>query len=151
MRSLSNSLVLAAITLGLTSCGPGNRAVELPTTGASLEGVITYGGEPVQFALVFVRTAAQSSSGKVGPDGRYKINNVPLGEVMIGVNTDAGAGDFQSASMAAGAYKGPESKGRAKVDLKFVKVPAKFHDPATSNLKTTVNAGVNTFDIVIPK
>ena len=151
MRSFWKPLALAVVTLGLTSCGPGNRAVELPTTGALLEGVITYGGEPIQFALVIVKNANQSSTGKVGADGRYKVNNVPLGEVMVAVNTDAGAGDFQSASMAAGAYQGPEAKGKTKVDLKFVKIPAKFHDTSTSNIKTTVNAGANTFDIVIPK
>ena len=123
----------------------------LDESGATLEGTIKYGTEDVQFAMIIAQTATGSATGKVGPDGKYKLQNVPLGEVTIGVNTDAATGDFTSASLAAGSYKGPESKGVAKVDIRFTKVPAKFFDPTTSGLKTTIKKGVNTYDIVIAK
>ena len=141
-----------SVSLVVTGVGcPSNRPVTLEETGATLEGTIKYGTEDVQFAMVIAQTATGSATGKVDSDGKYKLQNVPLGEVTIGVNTDAATGDFQSAAMAAGSYKGPESKGKAKVDLKFTKVPAKFFDPATSNLKTTIKKGSNTYDIVIAK
>ena len=148
MRCVLN-IVAAGLALAVCSCGS-NRPVALPETGATLEGTITYGGEPVQFAEVSVKSATGSASGRVR-DGRYKIENVPLGEVMVGVNTDAATGDFRSASMAAGAYTGPQAKGKKKVDVKFVSVPAKYIKPDDSGLTTTVKKGVNSYDIVIAK
>lgn len=150
MRHFSATLLALGLALTTLACA-GNRPVTLEETGATLEGTIKYGTEDVQFAMVMAQTASGSATGKVGPDGKYKLENVPLGEVAVSVNTDAATGDFQSAAMAAGSYKGPEAKGKAKVDLKFVKVPAKFFDPKTSNLKTTIQKGVNTYDIVIAK
>ena len=149
MRSTLTTLTAAALALTLCSCG-GVREERLPETGATLEGTIKYGDEPVQFAQVVVQGGGLSATGNVY-EGRYKIENVPLGEVAIGVDTEAATGDFQSASMSAGAYSGPEAKGKKKVAVKFVKVPEKFATPKTSGLTTTVQAGVNTFDIVIPK
>jgi hypothetical protein len=49
-------------------------------------------------------------------------------------------------------YSGPEGKpGRRKAAPKFLTVPTKYFDPATSGLKTTINKGINTYDIVISK
>lgn len=150
MRRIVATFFALGLAVSTLACG-GNRPVTLDETGATLEGTIKVGTEDVQFAMVIAQTATGSATGKVGPDGKYKLQNVPLGEVLIGVNTDAATGDFQSASMAGGSYKGPESKGKAKVDLKFTKVPAKFFDPTSSGLKTTIQKGTNTYDIVIPK
>jgi hypothetical protein len=72
------------------------------------------------------------------------MTNVPLGEVAIGVNPGAARGEFMSKVMA-------ESKGKAKGTPRFVDVPAKYHEPETSGLKTTINKGANTFNIVITK
>jgi hypothetical protein len=44
-----------------------------------------------------------------------------------------------------------ESKGKGKTRLRFVGVPPKYFEPETSGLKTTIQKGVNTYDIVIPK
>lgn len=150
MRHFTVTLLALGFALTALACAS-NRPIALEETGATLEGTINYGTEDVRFAMVIAQTANGSATGKVGPDGRYKLQNVPLGEVAVGVNTDAATGDFQSASMAAGSYTGPDAKGKAKVDLKFTKVPAKFFDPKTSTLKTTVQKGTNTYDIVIPK
>jgi hypothetical protein len=86
-----------------------------------------------------VAEGGSSVQGFIGEDGRYKILNVPVGEVKLGVNVEAGKGQLMSKIMAKQAVP------------KVVNVPAKFADPATSGLKTTVNAGPNTYDIVIPK
>ena len=145
-------VALTTLALALTSCGKFVREERLPDTGATLEGTVKYGDEPVQFAMILVKTADKSMTGKIGEDGRYKVENVPLGEVQVGVNTSAAQGEFQSKMMAGGAYKGPEAAGKGRVTgLKFVQVPEKYFDPETSGIKTTVTSGVNTFDIVIPK
>jgi hypothetical protein len=134
---------LAALALAATSCGKFVREERLPETGATLEGTVKYGDENVEFAMIQVLAANGSATGRVGPDGRYKVENAPVGEVKVGVNTMAARGDFQSKVMAAGASKGPAPK--------FVEVPAKYADPEASGLATTVKSGSNTYDIVIPK
>jgi hypothetical protein len=145
-------VALAAVALATTSCGKFVREERLPESGATLEGTVKFGGEPVQFAMILVQTGNGSATGKVGDDGRYRVENVPLGEVKIGVNTRAAMGEYQSKVMSAGAYKGPEAVGKGKVTgIKFTAVPDKYHNPDSSGLTTTVSKGTNTFDIVIPK
>jgi hypothetical protein len=142
---------LVILSLFATSCRY-VREEKLPESGATLEGTVMYGGEPIQFALIQIQTANGQAAGKVGEDGRYRVENVPLGEVMIGVNTAAAQGDYQSKMMSGGAYKGPEAKGKGRVTgLKFIQIPSKYFDPGTSGFKTTISAGSNTYDIVIPR
>jgi hypothetical protein len=145
MRLLSHRLgfvAIASCALLAASCGEGSRT--LPETGATLEGTVSYGGEQLEFALIVVQTAEGSATGKIGEDKRYRVENVPLGEVMIGVNTSAARGDFQSKVMAA-------SQGKPKSMPKFTDVPAKYFDPEKSGIKTTVQKGVNPYDITIPR
>jgi hypothetical protein len=145
---LAVSGLMAGCALLAASCG--ESGVRYEETGATLEGTIKYGKEDVPFALVIVVGQGASATGKVGEDGRYKVLNAPLGEVKVAVNTDAGKGDFMSYSMSK-SYPGPEAKGAKRVNLRYLEVPKKYHDPETSGLTTTVNKGANTFDIVIPK
>jgi len=152
-RTLRNAAVAvtAGVAVALASCSMRPRGERLPETGASLEGTVSYGGEKVPFALIIVVGEKASATGKVGEDGHYKLENVPLGEVKVAVNTNAAKGDYQSQAMSR-SYKGPDAKGKARAELpKFVDVPPKYLDPATSGLKTTVQAGPNTFDIAIPR
>ena len=44
-----------------------------------------------------------------------------------------------------------QSQGKAKGAPRIVGVPKKYFDPAKSGIKTTVNKGENTFDIVLPR
>lgn len=145
------ALVAAALALGVASCGD-NVPQRLADSGATLEGTVKYGADQLQFAQVTVSGDGGTVTGSVGEDGKYKIENVPVGEVKVAVNTQAAMGQYQTAVMQAGAYKGPEGKGgRQKVDVKMVQVPDKFADPNKSGLKTTVNKGANTYNIDIPK
>jgi hypothetical protein len=118
------------------------REVRYPETGATLEGTITYGKDMVGAALVVVQNDSGSATAFVDDNGRFKLNNVPLGEVRIGVNTDAGKGQAMGKLMA-------QSQGKAQGGPKIVDVPSRFANPATSGLKTTIQKGANTFDIVI--
>lgn len=139
------------IGFGLFGCGS-NAPVALPETGATLEGTIKYGSEELQYSNVIIRSGEKGvAMGVILDDGRYRVENVPLGEVKVGVMPRASYGRYMSDSMAGGAYKGPEGKGRGKVNLKFIDVPEKFYDPEQSGITTTINQGENTFDIVIPK
>lgn len=149
LRSLGLLLAIASM-ISLTACGDGYvREQALPETGATLEGTVKYGKDDVQFAMVIVQTANGGTTANI-MNGKYKLENVPLGEVMVGVNTNAGRGDYQTAIMGS-VNKGPEAKGKGKTDIKFLEVPAKFADPTTSGIKFTVNKGSNTFNIEIPR
>src|SRR5437660_12687951 len=118
MRRVSMCHALFGLVAGCAvlavSCG--ERGERLPDTGATLEGTITYGGVKVPFAVVTAMGQKGMATGNVQEDGRYKLVNVPLGDVDISVNTTAAKGDYVSKVMA-------ESKGKGKSLPKFVDVP----------------------------
>lgn len=146
-------LSVPALAMALASCAS-NAPVKLEESGATLEGTITHNGKPVQFALVIVQAAngqGATATGKPDLEGNYKVLNVPIGEVKIAVNTDAGEGDFRTASMQQGAYAGPDKNKAKRVQVDFNKVPKKFHAPDTTTITTTISKGSNKFDIVVPK
>ncbi len=137
-------LAVAVLALLLGGCKL-VREKKLPETGATLEGKVTYGGEPVLVAMVIVQGEGAAQTAFIGEDGRYKIENAPLGTVHIAVNTAAGKGDFQGKLMA-------KAQGKAPGPLpKLIDVPGKYADPTKSGITTTVNKGENTFDIAIPR
>jgi hypothetical protein len=155
MRHAMRLVVAAAVAgcaLLIASCGYGVREERLPTTGATLEGTVSYGTEKVPAALIIVAGANGSATGEVDEaTGRYKVDNAPLGEVTIGVNTDAAKGQMKGKLMS-GYYKGPEAKAKGiMAPPKIVEVPAKYAKPDTSGLHTTINTGANTYDIAITK
>jgi hypothetical protein len=139
-----------AITVVSLLCGCSSYEARLPETGASLEGTVTYGGEAVPMALVVVVGSHGSATGQM-EEGRYKVENVPLGEVKIGVNTDAARGQLISQQMAQG-YKGPGAKGGSRPPpARFVEVPKKYAEPESSGVTTQIKRGANKFDIVLTK
>ena len=130
-----------------TSCEKGERLEE---TGATLEGTVTYKKQSVQYAMIVVTGggAFGSSSGHIGEDGRYKVENAPTGQVKIAVITEAVK---MQVMMSGGKYAGPEAKGGKKPGPtpKFIDVDAKYANPDTSGITTTVNKGKNEYNIVI--
>jgi len=141
-------IALAVLTACLAGCN--SYESRLPETGATLEGTITLGAETVPMALVVVVGPSGSATGQIEA-GRYKVENVPLGDVKIGVNTEAVRGQLISQQMAQSS-KGPGGKGGSRPPPPtFIAVPRKYAEPETSGVKTTVKSGANTFDIVLRK
>jgi hypothetical protein len=134
-------LALLALTCVLAGCS--RYEYRLPETGATLEGTVTYGSETVQMAQINVMSDKSQAIGQI-ENGRYKVENVPLGQVKIGVNTEAMRSNMigQQMARAKGVSTGPA--------LKFISVPAKYAEPDTSGITTTIKRGKNTFDIVLP-
>jgi hypothetical protein len=128
-------VAFCALCLVVASC-TSMRYKPLPETGASLEGTVKYGKETVPAANIIVAGKDGAATGAIGQGGRYKVDNVPVGEVTIAVNTAAAR-----ATAMAGGMKG----------MKVIDVPGKYRDPTRSGIKTTVAKGPNTFDIVIPR
>jgi len=133
---------VAAVILSLPACKE-QSSDQTRVTNATLEGTVTYKGEKVPYALVIVYGDVMSATGYVEQSGQYKVENCPVGEVQVAVNTDAGRGNYMSAVNNAGA-----SKTKAP---KFVEVPKQYHDPTTTPIRTTTKKGANTYDVVIPK
>jgi hypothetical protein len=139
-----------AIAALLLLSGCSSYESRLPETGATLEGTVTYGGEAVPMALVVVVGSKSSATVQI-EQGRYQVENAPLGDVKIGVNTEAARGQLISQQMAQG-YKGPGGKGGSRPPpAKFVEVPKKYAEPELSGVTTQVKKGHNKFDIVLAK
>lgn len=134
-------VAMLGLALLLTACPSG---VKYPETGATLEGTVKYGNDKVGAALVIAQNNSGSATGFVDADGHFKLENVPLGEVNIAVNTEAGKGEAMGRAMS-------QAQGKAKGPPKNIDVPKQYADPATSGIRTTVNKGANTFDISIPR
>jgi hypothetical protein len=137
-------VALLGLGIFLAGCAPGGGGIRYPESGATLEGTVSYGTDRVAAALVIAQGGTGAATAFVDSEGRYKLENVPLGEVNLAVNTAAGKGQAMGRLMA-------ESQGKAKGAPRIVDVPGKYADPAKSGIKTTINKGANTFDIVIPK
>jgi hypothetical protein len=136
---------LFAFSLLCTSCDARGKYQKLPESGANLEGTVKYGTDKVQVALIIVKGTDSAAQGWVNDDGTYRIENVPLGEVTIAVNVQAAKGPLQGRAMA-------QSRSGDKTPLpRVIEIPAKYADPNTSDIKTTIEKGENTFPIVIPK
>jgi hypothetical protein len=146
IRSTTRLATLTVAACGLLLAGGcGLHEQRLPETGATLEGTVNYGQEPVLVAMIIVQGDSGAATAYVGEDGHYKAENVPLGTVHVAVNTAAGKGQMMGKMMAQG-----QGKGQAPLP-KMIDVPAKYGDPNTSGITTTVNKGENKFDVVIPK
>jgi hypothetical protein len=135
-------LALLGFALFLVGCGLGSSEIRYPETGATLEGTVTYNKEKVTAALIIAQNASGSAQAFVDESGHYKLENVPLGEVTLGVNTEAGKGQAMGRIMA-------QSQGKAKGAPKMIDVPKTYADPAASGIKTTIKAGPNEYDIAI--
>jgi hypothetical protein len=139
-------LALVGFSLGPVACSNHYvTPVKYPDSGATLEGTVTYAGQTIRVALIIAQGEKDYVQAFMTDDGRYKIVNAPLGEVKLAVNTAAGRGVMIGRQMAA-------SRGKGTGPLpSVIDVPAKYGDPNTSGIKTTINPGANTFDIVIGK
>jgi hypothetical protein len=144
MKRYSPRLALLGLALlVIAGCRFGRGEVRYPETGATLEGTVSYGKDKVSAALIIAQNGTGSATAFVDDNGHFKLENVPLGEVNLAVNTEAGKGQAMGRANA-------QQQGKAKAAGKMIDVPKQFADPAKSGIKTTVNKGANTYDIVIP-
>jgi hypothetical protein len=146
-RRLHRLILLTAIGLVLCPAACTFGPERIPETGATLEGTVTYGKDKILVAMIIAQGDGRTpaATGSIDDDGRYKLVNVPLGEVNIAVNVDAGRGQLQSKIQARA-----QTKSNDPIPP-VINIPNKYAEPGTSGLKKTIVTGENTFDIVIPK
>jgi hypothetical protein len=142
-RVLHGLSPLAGLVLALAAVGCGLGSNRLPESGATLEGTVNYGNEKVMVGLVIAEGDGPAATAFIDDTGHYKLENVPLGEVRLAVNTDAGKGQLRGRAMGQKKDSPPLPK--------VVDVPAQYAKTGESGIKTTIQRGENTYNIVIPR
>jgi len=129
-------LFLGLLVLG--GCGSGGAA-------NSLSGKVTLNGNPVGGTLTFSGGGKEVGPVPINPDGTYKVENLPVGEVNIIVKGFPGVGVGMPTAPPP-AIKGMEMPtGAAKMG---VAPPARYAAPG-NGLTVTVKGGKQTHDIVL--
>ena len=127
--------------LFMASCSTAGSFNPVPSTGASLTGTVTYKKEHLKIGIVLVQGKTDGAQGRIGEDGHYTVENVPVGEVTLVVTLGSARGEQMGQAAAA------KAKGEKVTLAKIPNIPAKYTSPATSPIKTTIQKGSNTFNI----
>lgn len=144
-------LLLCGVVLLIAGagCGTGNSLAP-----ANISGGVTYNGKNLPGGVVkFVAPDGSQYSGDIGPDGTYAVADVPIGELIIVVDTsnldpakselkgtDAKRRSNISQQKAPSGYSsGPTGAGND--DRKYVKIPDKYSNAKKSPLTLTAKAG----------
>lgn len=152
MRTLRLGL-FAALALVLAA---GCRTSPNP---AKVSGKVTYKGQPVKGGDIVFHSDQGTYRGTLGQDGSYEIVDLPVGEMKVTVDTEflnpdkkattygGGRGDKMTnerlaAERAAG--RGPAS--RDEQLARYTKIPPKYSNVASTDLKTTLEKGKQTRD-----
>jgi hypothetical protein len=143
LASAAKAGLLLLFLLPILSCG-GSKS----RPGATVTGLVTYKGDPLPAGKVtFFGEHDQVANAMIGPDGIYESDEVPLGPVKIAVTTP---GSDKAIENAAKSSPGGKRFGKGNPIVKpgnTVSIPAKYGNPAQSNLSLTVHEGSQPFDI----
>jgi hypothetical protein len=137
--------MFALLAAGCGSAG-GHRNDAPPPSGATLSGKVTFNGAPLGGGTVNVVSKTdklKSAQGSIDRNGNYEVKNAPIGEVMIGVETES-IRQFDP-TYSKTAAKIPEGAG-AIPSVRYVKIPAVYGNPERSKLSLTVT-GAQTHNI----
>jgi len=157
-RTRPGRLVLLAIlaaALGSAGCG----------SYGNIRGTVKYGDKIVKSGMVYFypkQSDAQEPEpiGKapITAEGTYTMNKVPVGPVIVCVNTDIGKPNRYAASMkmpGATAHDidtstTPYASGGGNSAENYVPIPRKYFNPQSSGQEYTVTSGRQDHDIELP-
>jgi hypothetical protein len=141
-RPLLKKGCLVIMLFVLIGCGP---------RLAHVKGKITVSGRAANSGRVFFRSADEKSVvvAYIGPDGAYQAVDVPVGPMSVWVTplTRMERTKMQRSARSQKTKAQEESESPQAPTGSFVTIPEKYQDPTTSQLTTTVNSGVNTYNI----
>jgi len=110
--------------------------------------MVTFQGKPVVYGTVIaVCSDGITRNANIEPDGSYRLDNLPAGEVKLAVLSPE---PYETSS---GPRRGersgpPKPAPNAALDRsKWFKIPEEYGDPRLSGLATRVTAGDSTFDL----
>ena len=132
----------------VVGCGGKN-----PLAPASISGSVTYQGKTVTGGSVqFVTSGGTPYSSPISVDGTYAISDLPIGEMVIVVETESANPELKAASgkdadrrnAMMGGRKGPNGQGggtSSGLEPKYLKIPEKYSKSKTTPLSYTVKNG----------
>ncbi|MEA1951645.1 MAG: hypothetical protein U9N87_09680 [Planctomycetota bacterium] len=131
----SSSIVgLSLLVLLLNSCGGRPTGV--------VSGKITYNNQPLSLGTVaMIAEDGTVASGMIS-DGRYKVEEVPVGPAKIMVHVYPPSPMMHPPT-------GPAAGAKQKPRLTFVPIPDRYTDASRSGLTYTVAKGPQTHDLVL--
>jgi hypothetical protein len=114
-----------------------------------VSGSVTYKGKPLTGGKVtFLGDDWASIDGVIDEQGHYTIN-APVGNVKIGVDNRMVKLGAIRPEASKGAGPRPGSPPPDPIKGKYIEIPDKYYDPATSGLTFTVKSGTQTYDITL--
>lgn len=145
------ALVTGVSALG---CGSGGNAA-IP---AKVSGTVSYKGQPIKSgSMRFHAEDGSSFQGMIATDGSYTADGLPVGELVVTVETESVKPDrpapkgkdaaMRSKMMDTRMQAAPE--GTVTAQSLYIKIPDKYNNPKTSPLKVTLTNGrqVHNFDL----
>jgi hypothetical protein len=146
VRSPAKLLFALIPALLAAGCGGGT---------ADVTGAITFNGMLVKSGSVTVRTSDGAVYAGTIQDGVYAVYGVPSGEVQFAVASPNPSTQPVIASAPgespgrASPFDGKAAAAAKKLSEGWFAIPAKFGNPESSGLSTTLKAGPNTFALTI--
>lgn len=156
IRIVTAAMLVSSLTL--VGCGGGGGG----GNSARVSGALTYKGQPIKAAVMYFHDSqGVAYEAKVGTDGTYSAADIPVGELVATVNTEAlNPGKT-------GAPSGPQADARMKQaqavsrrpdapsggaaapppSSYYVKIPAKYAKPNTSTASITTKPGRQVINI----
>ena len=111
----------------------------------TVEGAVSVDGEPITFGTVaFITSDGATVSTMIQPDGRYRVEMIPPGDVVATVHT------YQLPPQVAP----PDSKPITPAQIgtaSYVPIPDIYNDHERSPLRTSVKPGPQTFDLKLTR
>lgn len=132
-RGRAGVLVMTVLGLGLGGC-------QSPL--ATVEGQVRFQGQPLHGGSIILYCAdGQIVRGLIGQDGRYQVENVPLGTAQVAIHAyQPQPQGLHLLQKLPPAINGPISPGgRPQDDPQIVTLPARYAYPDESGLSVMVN------------
>jgi hypothetical protein len=130
--ALLGTLGLVFLTIAATGC----------SRRGQISGTVKLEDQPLTGGTVsFIFPDQTMRSGGIGPDGAYRVDDVPVGTAKVTVRTHSRVPPGLTAP------KGVPSPPGAKEQPAMVAIPKRYGDPDRSNLTCDVRGGEQTFNI----
>lgn len=132
-RRVAFAILAGCLGLFAAGCGGGQTA--------TVAGTVKYRNTPLTAGSVTIQVPGKRpATGPISADGTYRVENAPVGNATISVQTPLPAAP-------AAANAGPVPGGAAVV--KVVPIPKRFADPEKSNLSAVIASGGQQHHITI--
>jgi hypothetical protein len=152
-KTFAAAVAVAALALTAAGCGGGDGQL----TGARVKGHVKYKGKVLtggEIQFVDPKDANKSQSGRINGDGTFDVPNVPVGEVVVLIDTEMAKYDVSSftppkGAGGGGANENPYLKDAPKPTtppMKHMVIDKKYAKADTSPLKMSVQKGTNDKD-----